>query len=218
MPVARLFRPLPFAALLLAPLAGAQAPAQSPPASAPTVQAPGTETGPSLGMPPAQLNLVEVELSSTAGQRARGALRLSPTNHGLHVSGTLSGLKANGAHGFHVHETGDCSAADASSAGDHFNPAGTSHGQPGTESSHAGDLPNARADAQGEAQVNVTIAGLTLGDGGERDILGRALVLHADPDDYSGQPAGNAGARIACGVVSRPPPAATPAAAAATSG
>ncbi|MFB9067304.1 superoxide dismutase family protein [Pseudofulvimonas gallinarii] len=158
-----------------------------------------------------QINRVTVELASASGQRATGTIVLSPDNHGLHLTGTVRGLKANSEHGFHVHENGDCSAADASSAGAHFNPAGSDHGRHGQGAHHAGDLPNIKANAQGEATVDLHVTGLTLGDGGRFDILDRALVVHADADDYTSQPAGNAGSRIACGVITRPEPPQLPA-------
>lgn len=153
-----------------------------------------------------QINRVVVELAATRGQRAEGSLSLSPDNQGLHIQGTLRGLKANSEHGFHIHETGDCSAPDASSAGGHFNPAGVDHGRHGQGAHHAGDMPNLVANAQGEATIDVHLAGLTLGNGGQHDVLDRAVIVHADPDDYASQPAGNAGARIACGVITRPEP------------
>ena len=102
-------------------------------------------------------------------------------------------------HGFHVHETGDCSALDASSAGAHYNPAGAAHGDPASVTHHAGDIPNVQADESGRARVDARVQGVSLG--GANDIIGRALIVHADPDDYTTQPSGNSGARIACGVI-----------------
>lgn len=159
---------------------------------------------------PAQFNQVQVELEATQGNRAAGTLTLSPDNHGLRISGTISGLKADAEHGFHVHENGDCSAPDASSAGAHFNPESVAHGNPANAPHHAGDIANIKADARGTANINVHVGQLTLGDGGANDIINKAIVVHADPDDYSSQPAGNAGARIACGVIAPPPPVEAP--------
>ncbi|MBX3726159.1 MAG: superoxide dismutase family protein [Xanthomonadales bacterium] len=154
----------------------------------------------------AQLNEARAELAPTQGNRARGTLTLSPDSRGLRISGTVANLRANGEHGFHVHAVGDCSAADASSAGDHFNPGNHNHGNPRTSApNHAGDMPNLRADARGTATFAFRITGVTLGDGGDADVLGKAIVVHADADDYSSQPAGNAGARIACGVIEATP-------------
>lgn len=138
-------------------------------------------------------------LASTQGQLARGELELRQDAAGVRVTGTLRGLKPAAVHGFHVHEKGDCSALDASSAGAHYNPAGAAHGNPASPAHHAGDIPNIQADASGRASVDALIKGVSLG--GANDIVGRALIVHADPDDYTSQPSGNSGARIACGVI-----------------
>lgn len=140
-----------------------------------------------------------VSLASTQGQLARGELKLRQGSDGVHVTGTLQGLKPGAEHGFHVHEKGDCSALDASSAGGHYNPTSNAHGNPMSGPHHAGDVPNVRADASGRAKVDTRITGVSLG--AANDIIGRAIVVHADPDDYTSQPAGNSGARIACGVI-----------------
>lgn len=138
-------------------------------------------------------------LASTQGQFARGDLELRQEANAVRVSGTLRGLKPEAVHGFHVHEKGDCGALDASSAGAHYNPAGAAHGNPAGPAHHAGDIPNIQADASGRASVDALIEGVSLG--GANDIVGKALIVHADPDDYTTQPSGNSGARIACGVI-----------------
>lgn len=179
--------------------AAAAAPAATPPAA---VAAPPPEAA----MPPARVEgpvAARAAMMPTAGNAANGELLLVPENGGLRLTGRLSGLTAGAEHGFHVHEKGDCSAPDASSAGDHFNPSGAPHGDPGAEPHHAGDMPNLMVDAQGNAEVNLMLPGLTLADGGANDVLGRAIVLHAARDDYSTQPSGNAGARIGCGLILR---------------
>jgi superoxide dismutase, Cu-Zn family len=118
------------------------------------------------------------------------------------VRADVAGLTPNREHGFHVHEKGDCSAPDASSAGEHLNPDAKPHGSPqGVH--HAGDLPSLKADASGVASVSFEVKGSLLG-AGAQDLMGKALVVHADPDDYSSQPAGNSGRRIACGVIATP--------------
>src|SRR3546814_10546371 len=89
----------------------------------------------------------------------------------------------------------------ASSAGGHFNPTGSPHGRAGTPTHHAGDMDNLTANAQGVADVNIHLAGVTLGGGAANDIAGRAVIVHAAPDDYTSQPSGNAGARVACGII-----------------
>ena len=202
----------------LAASAMAQTPAeQTPPATpvdpAPQVPAepavPAAPSVPPMGQEAAQLNRVTVPMAPTQGNSATGELVISPDNHGMRISGTLSGLKAKSEHGFHVHQNGDCSAPDASSAGDHFNPSGAPHGNPtGDEAGaqhHAGDMPNVMADDKGNAKVDIRLHNVTLGDGGENDVFGKALIVHANPDDYSSQPAGNAGPRIACGVIAAAP-------------
>ena len=108
-------------------------------------------------------------------------------------------LAPGSVHGLHLHEVGDCSAADASSAGGHFNPDNDPHG-PQDGPHHAGDMPALKADANGVAQMTFVLHDVTLS-AGAHSIVGKALIVHADPDDYTSQPAGNSGARIACGVV-----------------
>ncbi|GGD51260.1 superoxide dismutase family protein [Pseudoxanthomonas indica] len=140
-------------------------------------------------------------LAPASGSLVSGKITLTPMGDGVHLTGVVGGLPANSTHGFHVHEKGDCSAADATSAGPHFNPAGSGHGRAGGGAHHAGDMDNIVADAEGVARVSVHVMGVTLGGGAANDIANRALVVHASPDDYTSQPAGNAGARVACGVI-----------------
>jgi Cu-Zn family superoxide dismutase len=101
-----------------------------------------------------------------------------------------------------VHDKGDCSSPDAMSAGGHFKPGGGSHGGHGLGAVHAGDLPPLRADANGVARVLFETQQLAVG-GGAADVTGRGLIVHRDPDDLKTQPTGNAGPRLACGVVVR---------------
>ena len=95
----------------------------------------------------------------------------------------------------------DGSAADASRAGPHVNPFNAAHGKAGSGAHHAGDMNNLTANAEGVAKVDAHIEGVTLGGGAINDVAGRALIVHAAPDDYASQPAGNAGARVACGII-----------------
>ena len=141
-------------------------------------------------------------LASASGSLVSGKVSLVPlAQGGVRITGVVGGLRANSAHGFHVHEKGDCSAVDASSAGAHFNPFEDKHGKTGSASHHAGDMDNIVADAEGVARPNLQVGGVTLGGGAINDIAGRAVVVHAAADDYASQPAGNAGARVACGVI-----------------
>ena len=142
-----------------------------------------------------------VNLAPASGSLVSGRLVLVPMGDGLHLRGEIGGLTPGSRHGFHIHEKGDCSAADASSAGGHFNPTGQPHGRAGQGAHHAGDADNLVADAKGVARVDAHLGGLSLGNGAANDVAGRAVIVHAAADDYSSQPAGNAGARVACGVI-----------------
>lgn len=142
-----------------------------------------------------------VNLAAASGSLVSGRLTIMPEAGGVHLKGEIGGLKPGGTHAIHIHEKGDCSAADASSAGGHFNPASAMHGRVNTASHHAGDMDNIVADAKGVAQVDAHARGPVLGGGAPNDALGRAVVVHAAADDYTSQPAGDAGARVACGVI-----------------
>ena|SRR5688572_18311627 len=109
-------------------------------------------------------------------------------------------LKPGAEHGFHIHEAGDCSSGDGMSAKGHFNPHGKPHGNPAGTERHAGDLPSLKAGKDGRAKLDVVVDGITLTPG-PASIVGRGLIIHADPDDFKTQPTGNAGARLACGVI-----------------
>ena len=143
----------------------------------------------------------QAELKPTQGNTAQGWVRFEPRGDRLLVTAQVSGLKPNTEHGFHVHEKGDCSAPDATSAGGHFNPGGKPHGHHGQVERHGGDLPNLQADAYGVAKYSASTELLSATAGAANSVLGRAVVVHRDPDDYKSQPAGNSGPRIACGVV-----------------
>jgi Cu-Zn family superoxide dismutase len=136
----------------------------------------------------------------TTGSKAFGEATFEQMGDKVHVLVNAQGLKPNQAHGFHIHEVGDCSAPDAMSAKGHFNPAGKPHGNPTSAEHHAGDLPALQADKDGRAKLDTMVDGITLAPG-PTSIIGRGLIIHADPDDYTTQPTGNSGARIACGVI-----------------
>ncbi|WP_411833575.1 superoxide dismutase family protein [Pseudoxanthomonas mexicana] len=159
--------------------------------------APATDPAPSVGT----AQQAVANLASASGSLVSGKVTLTPMGNGVHITGEVGGLPPNSQHGFHVHEKGDCSAADASSAGAHFNPFNTAHGKAASGPHHAGDMDNIVSDAQGVAKINAHAVGVTLGGGAANDIAGRGLIVHAAPDDYRTQPTGNAGARLACGVI-----------------
>jgi len=137
-------------------------------------------------------------LQPTKGSKAFGEATFEQAGDKVHVTVFAQGLVPGRQHGFHIHEAGDCSSGDGMSAKGHFNPQGKAHGQPG--SGHAGDLPMLQADKGGRAKLDVTIEGISVGQGAG-NIVGRGLIIHADPDDFKTQPTGNSGARIACGVI-----------------
>ena len=140
-------------------------------------------------------------LAPTAGNQTSGTVTFEARGDKVRVVAKLSGLSP-GPHGFHIHEKGDCSAPDATSAGGHFNPTGKPHGDPAAADHHGGDMPMLTADATGEAALEALIDTVTIGSGAG-DIVGRAVIVHKDPDDYKTQPTGNSGARVACGVIVR---------------
>lgn len=137
-------------------------------------------------------------LRPASGSQVRGTVRFTETDDGMRVVADVSGLTP-GKHGFHVHQNGDCSAPDAMSAGDHFNPDAQQHGGPDTDMRHRGDLGNIEANAEGRAQAERTVKGLVLS--GPESIAGKAVLVHAGEDDLRTPPSGNSGARVACGVI-----------------
>lgn len=135
-------------------------------------------------------------LQATAGNQVTGTVRFHEQGGVLVITATVSGLRPGGKHAFHIHQFGDLRAADGASAGDHYNPAGHDHGGPGAQQHHAGDLGNLAADGAGAAHYELRVGDLTIS-----EILGRSVVVHANEDDLASQPAGNAGPRIAVGVI-----------------
>jgi Cu-Zn family superoxide dismutase len=129
----------------------------------------------------------------------RGTVEFSEINGELTIRTEIEGLKP-GAHGFHIHDKGDCSSGDFNSAGPHFNPGSMAHGSMDSEVRHAGDLGNLTADRKGNAKQVIVLKGLSLVDGAQ-GLIGRAVIIHNDPDDLKTQPTGNSGKRIACGVI-----------------
>jgi len=124
---------------------------------------------------------------------------------GVHIKIIASGLPP-GLHGFHIHEKGACDAPKFETSGGHFNPFGRKHGLKNKDGPHAGDLPNLPVNELGVAEFTVTASKVTLGPG-KNSLLegaGTCLVIHAAPDDYMSDPAGNSGARLACGVITKP--------------
>jgi Cu-Zn family superoxide dismutase len=138
-------------------------------------------------------------LLPTAGHNVRGVVRFSPHPEGVALQVRIEGLSQRTRHGFHVHEFGDCSAADASSAGPHYDPTNNAPGRHHHGMQPLGDLDDLRADPQGRVEVSFIARRLSLA-GATNPILGRALVLHASFEDPT-DPMSQAGDRIACGTI-----------------
>jgi superoxide dismutase, Cu-Zn family len=137
-------------------------------------------------------------LHPTYGNNVSGEVRFSEVEGGVRVTAELRGLKP-GKHGFHIHALGDCSAPDGTSSGGHYNPMGKAHGGPDSAERHVGDLGNITADKSGRASYDRVDRYLSLK--GPYSIVGHAVIVHAGEDDFVSQPTGNAGARVACGVI-----------------
>jgi len=155
-----------------------------------------------LDMPaPDRFAMARIEPAS--GSDVSGTLNFRQDAETTHIEGSLQGLDP-GRHGLHIHVTGDCSAADAASAGGHFGPDDDPHGSPDepVDRHHVGDLGNIEAGEDGVATFEKSDREMTLGTGDD-SIVGRAVIVHAEADDLASQPSGDAGARVGCGVVER---------------
>jgi len=137
-------------------------------------------------------------LQPTEGNSVRGTVMFTKVEDGILVVADVEGLSP-GNHGFHIHEYGDLTAPDGTSAGGHFNPEGMPHGGPDAAERHVGDLGNIVADTDGKAHYERTDTKLAFS--GAHSIIGLAVVVHAGEDDLTSQPTGSAGARVACGVI-----------------
>lgn len=146
---------------------------------------------------PAPLKAIAI-ISPASSSDVHGIVRFENSDKGVHIVADLSGL-VPGSHGFHIHQWGDISSANGTSAGPHFNPSKMSHGGPHDAAHHAGDLGNIEADVSGNAHLDTISPTLQLS--GDTSIIGRSVVVHQHADDMTSQPAGNAGARIGVGVI-----------------
>jgi len=141
---------------------------------------------------------VTIKLEPKSGSSVEGTATFTEKGGKVTMEAKLTGLKP-GVHAIHIHEKADCSAADGSSAGGHWNPTFKKHGKWGEGEYHRGDIGNFSADVDGNATVIFTTDEWCIDCADKtKDILGKGLVVHASPDDYTSQPAGNAGARVAC--------------------
>lgn len=147
------------------------------------------ETGPSMA----------VSDIHSPSEKVQGAMQVEDMNDQLKITATVTGLKPNSKHGFHIHENGVCEGPDYKTAGGHFNPYKMPHGQPKAKKSHLGDLGNLEADSKGVAKKEIMIPKHESDD--LNKIIGKALIVHSDDDDLKSQPSGDAGSRIACGII-----------------
>lgn len=171
-------------------------PTSTPPSPSPYGTAPGQQPG-QPGQADGEPDATAV-IEPTQGQSVRGTVEFREQDGGVLVTAHLQGL-TEGEHGIHVHEKGDCSAPDASSAGEHYAP-GEPHGSPDAQQGqrHAGDLGNILAGPDGSAHYERMDSVMDLS-----SIIGKSVIVHAQRDDLQTQPSGNSGARIGCGVVAR---------------
>lgn len=142
-------------------------------------------------------------IAAASGSSVSGTIELVEVAGGVTLTAKLAGLTP-GEHGFHIHEKGDCSAPDATSAGGHWNPEKHAHGAPDAAEHHMGDAGNLTAGADGTVDQTITLHGASLGDG-EDSAIGKGFIIHEKVDDFTTQPTGNAGARVGCGVITAAP-------------
>ncbi|MDO6438865.1 superoxide dismutase family protein [Cyclobacterium sp. 1_MG-2023] len=140
-------------------------------------------------------------LSGASGSEVSGTATFTQTAEGkVKLVLSVNNL-STGKHAVHLHENGDCSAADATSAGGHWNPEGEEHGKRGEGEFHAGDINNLTVGEDGLGSLVMVVDGWSIGDGEDSDILNKAVIIHAEADDFTSQPSGAAGSRVACGVI-----------------
>lgn len=149
-----------------------------------------------------EVKKIQVELNPVSDSNLSGNVVFTEENGEVSMTAIISGL-AEGRHAIHIHENGDCSAADGSSAGGHWNPTDQPHGKWGSEDGyHKGDIGNFEVDANGNGTVNLTTDEWCIGCGdSSKDLKGKAVIVHDGVDDYTSQPSGAAGTRVGCGVI-----------------
>jgi Cu-Zn family superoxide dismutase len=191
---------------------GSSEPAAAPPPAAPEAPPPApaapaaTDTAASAAPaaapepPKAEPRTLEVTIEPKSGSKLKGKATLTEVEGGVKVALSVEGVKPGGDHGAHIHEKGDCSAPDGASAGGHFNPQGNDHGLPTVAKRHLGDLGNLVIGKDGKGSLEITIPGANLKAGDPNSFAGKSIIVHAKKDD-GGQPTGNAGGRIGCGVI-----------------
>jgi Cu-Zn family superoxide dismutase len=149
----------------------------------------------------ARAQIASVVMKNAEGKEI-GSVNLTQTTNGVLFNAALKGLPP-GEHAFHVHTVGKCEPP-FTSAGEHFNPTGRKHGMMSPEGQHAGDMPNLHIPQSGDLTVEVLNTAITLEKGKPNSVYdtdGSAIIVHAGSDDYKSDPTGEAGGRIACGVI-----------------
>jgi len=149
----------------------------------------------------AEVKPAKAATTQPTDNNVNGTVTFTEMGGKVHVTAHIMGLTPNTEHGFHIHASGDISAPDLMSTGGHFNPDNHIHGGPTTSPVHAGDFGNLKADGMGMAMFDLTVDDITIGTGEKNDIVGKAVIIHAKPDDLKTQPTGNSGARVAGGVI-----------------
>lgn len=151
-----------------------------------------------VSSPQVKVTKAVANVKSLGDHHINGVVEFILVQGGIKVIGDVEGLTP-GKHGFHVHEHGDCGGKEGAAAGGHFNPTNSKHGGPDSEERHVGDLGNFEANDKGFAHYERVDTLIALE--GPHSIIGRSIIIHADPDDYTTQPTGASGARVACGII-----------------
>lgn len=148
-----------------------------------------------------EMSTAKATMEPASGSKVTGEATFMEENGTVVFQLTAANLTP-GEHAVHLHEKGDCSAEDASSAGGHWNPAMKPHGKRGEGTAfHKGDIANMSVGADGKGTLKLSIADWSIGGADSTNVVGKSVIIHADPDDFTSQPAGNAGARVSCGVI-----------------
>jgi len=150
-----------------------------------------------------KINELKIALEPKSNTKTEGTVSFSEKDGKVTFTAAISGLTP-GVHAIHIHEKADCSSADATSAGGHWNPTFKKHGKWGQGEYHKGDIGNFTADAKGNGKITLTTDEWCIGCGdATKDVLGKAIIVHQGADDFVTQPTGNAGGRVACTAIIR---------------
>ena len=160
----------------------------------------GCELMPNTGMSSDSPKEAVATINPTSGNEVTGTAVFTQSGDTVMLSIEIQNASP-GEHGVHIHENGDCSAPDATSAGGHWNPTNVAHGKWGEGEFHLGDIGNIEVAEDGTGSIELTTDLWEIGTGSIFDVVGKGIIVHADADDFTSQPSGNAGARIGCGVI-----------------